>query len=306
MNTRAWLPIAALLGALIAVAAVVDMSRAPQVPVSAPATAMVPYASYVAGTGLTEIGRGNIAVGTPVAGIVSGVPVRVGEAVQAGQLLFRIDDRDLQARLPVARAQVAEAAAALAKPEHRLRFLAHLQQADASAVSAQMLSDLRDDAAAATATLAAARAQVDQLQADIARRRVLAPVAGRVLQVNIRVGEFVAGGTPPPLLLGDDRRIYLRVDIDESDAWRVDPQAPAVAFVRGNPAERASLRFEYLEPVVQAKTALSGQGTERSDVRVLQAIYSFARGGWPVYLGEQMDVFIQAPPLPGDGHARLR
>jgi hypothetical protein len=32
-------------------------------------------------------------------------------------------------------------------------------------------------------------------------------------------------------------------------------------------------------------------------VRVLQAIYSFDRSALPVYLGQQMDVFIQAPPL---------
>ena len=44
------------------------------------------------------------------------------------------------------------------------------------------------------------------------------------------------------------------------------------------------------------KTALTGQGTERTDVRVLQVIYSFERGDLPVYLGQQMDAFIRADP----------
>lgn len=109
-----------------------------------------------------------------------------------------------------------------------------------------------------------------------------------MLQVNTRIGEYAQGGgqSRPLLLLGDDSRVYLRVDIDENDAWRVHPQAPARAFVRGNPQLQSPLRFEYIEPVVAPKTALTGQGTERSDVRALQVIYSFERGTLPVYLGQ--------------------
>jgi hypothetical protein len=32
-------------------------------------------------------------------------------------------------------------------------------------------------------------------------------------------------------------------------------------------------------------------------VRVLQVIYSFERSALPVYLGQQMDVFIEAPQV---------
>ena len=91
---------------------------------------------------------------------------------------------------------------------------------------------------------------------------------------------------------------YTFVDIDENDAWRVQPNAPARAFVRGNPQLQVALRFENIEPYVVAKTSLTGQSTERSDVRVLQVIYSFERSSVPVYLGQQMDVFIEAPTVP--------
>jgi hypothetical protein len=127
-----------------------------------------------------------------------------------------------------------------------------------------------------------------------------------VLQVNTRVGEFVegAGRSAPPLLLGDDSRVFLRVDIDESDAWRIRPEAAARAYVRGNRNLAAVLHFEYLEPYVAPKTSLTGQSTERSDVRVLQVVYSFERGTLPIYLGQQMDVFIAAAPLPSPAAAR--
>ena len=32
-------------------------------------------------------------------------------------------------------------------------------------------------------------------------------------------------------------------------------------------------------------------------MRVMQLLYSFERGALPVYVGQQMDVFIEAPPL---------
>jgi len=87
-------------------------------------------------------------------------------------------------------------------------------------------------------------------------------------------------------------RLYLRVDIDENDAWRVRPATRGVAFVRGNPGVPIPLRFEYLEPYGTRKTSVTGQGSERTDLRVLQVVYSFEPTGSPVYLGQRMDAFI--------------
>lgn len=298
----------ALLGAAIAVFVVFDMNRPAPAPVAAAQAPTAPFASFVAGSGITESGRGNVAVGTAVPGIVSDVYVQVGDSVKAGDPLFRIDDRELQAQLAVAQARVAQADAAVSKPRHRLAFLARLQRKDGSAVSAQVLSDARDDALAAESALAAARAEAAQVEVEIARRLVRAPAPGRILQVNARVGEYVegAGQARPLLLLGGDARIYLRVDVDENDASRVRPQARARAYVRGDPRVQAPLRFEYIEPYVTPKSSLTGQSTERFDVRVLQVVYSFDPGALPVYLGQQMDVFIEAPPVAASTDAGQR
>lgn len=287
----------AIIGVAIALFVVVDSNRAPPTDRSDQRAETSPFASYVAGTGLTETGRGNVAIATGVPGIVSSVSVRVGDRVGAGDPLFEIDDRDLQARLQVARANVAQAEAALARPQHRLQFLLNLQARDRAAISREAVSNARDDLATAASALSVARAVVDQTQVDKQRLLVRAPTAGRVLQVNTRVGEFAAsdGSAKPLMLLGDDSRMYLRLDIDENDAWRVRADAPAQAFVRGNPHVMIPLHFEYIEPYVTPKTSLTGQSTERSDLRVLQVVYSFEPKAMPVYLGQQMDAFIQAP-----------
>ena len=93
--------------------------------------------------------------------------------------------------------------------------------------------------------------------------------------------------------------LHVRVDIDENDAWRVRSHALAMGFVPGNPDLKTSLQFQRLEPYVVPKVSLTGQGTERTDTRVLQAIYSFDPAALPVYVGQQMDVFIQALPALG-------
>jgi hypothetical protein len=45
------------------------------------------------------------------------------------------------------------------------------------------------------------------------------------------------------------------------------------------------------------RLSLTGDSTQRVDTRVLQVIYSFDQGALPVYVGQQMDVFIEAPPV---------
>jgi len=188
------------------------------------------------------------------------------------------------------------AEAALQQPRHQLSYSEDLAKRNPSFVSADVLTDLRDQVAIAEGNLSLAKAQVTQLQMEIERYTVRAPMAGRVLQLNLRTGEYVDGSVTPLVLFGDDRTLFVRVDIDESDAWRVDPGARATAFVRGNAALRIPLTFEYVEPHIIPKISLTGRSTERSDTRVLQVLYSFKRDALPAYVGQQLDVFIEAPP----------
>jgi hypothetical protein len=62
--------------------------------------------------------------------------------------------------------------------------------------------------------------------------------------------------------------------------------------MRGQASVSFPLRFVRVEPLVVGKSAFKGEGGERSDSRVLQVIYDFDAGTTPVYVGQQMDVFI--------------
>ena len=66
---------------------------------------------------------------------------------------------------------------------------------------------------------------------------------------------------------------------------------------RGNRALETPIHFARFEPYVVPKRSLTGDTTERVDTRVLQVLYQFHPGDLPVYVGQQMDVFIEAPPI---------
>ena len=52
------------------------------------------------------------------------------------------------------------------------------------------------------------------------------------------------------------------------------------------------MRFVRVEPFVVPKKSLTGENTERVDTRVLQVLYAIERTERPVYVGQQLDVFI--------------
>src|SRR2546427_8543772 len=88
---------------------------------------------------------------------------------------------------------------------------------------------------------------------------------------------------------------HVRVDVDEHEAWRVRPEAKATAAVRGNAERKTPLTFVRFEPFVLPKKSLTGDSTERVDTRVLQVIYRVEDDTLPLFVGQQTDVFIDAP-----------
>lgn len=304
------LPLIAALGLAVAIVVALQFERktAPGQPIAQPAQA--PFKSYIGGAGMVEASSNNIAIGTSLPGIVKAVLVKVGDKLKAGDALFQIDDRELRADLAVKQANLAKAKAAVAEAgaslhDARAQYALVRGVKDGRAVSvddvqkrhnAERLAEARLTSARVAVT--AAEAELKSTQTSIERLTVRAPIPCEVMQVNIRPGEYAQTGalSKPLMLLGNLDLLYIRVDIDENDAWRFKPETKAVASLRGNRELKADLSFVRVEPFVTAKTSLTGSSVERVDTRVLQVIYSFERRALPAYVGQQMDVFIDAPP----------
>jgi multidrug resistance efflux pump len=163
-----------------------------------------------------------------------------------------------------------------------------------------------EDREIARAAVKQAEALRDQTLADLDRLTVKAPISGEVLQINVRPGESVAPQPGPGLIvMGDTSTLLVRVSIDESDIPRLKLDAPALAYNRGTPQHEYKLKFLRVEPYVVPKTSLTGDNAERVDTRVLQVIYAIQKPSPTVYVGDLLDVFIDAggQPLPSTADA---
>ena len=265
-----------------------------------------PFRETLAATGIIEAARENVRIGAPKSGLVQKVFVGIGDRVKTGDPLLLLDNRETEARLATTRAQLAALKAALAYDEVQLadardQFV-RVQKLERSRIATEddfkrrefAMQAMEARVAKTRADIAAAQSQVEQTQIELAVLSVRAPRDGTVLQLNTRAGEFANTLSAESLLiLGDVDRFQIRADVDEQNAPLVEAQQPAVAFLKGDTKRKMTLRFVRIDPFVIPKRSLTGDSAERVDTRVLQIIFELDRPEFPIYVGQQVDVFIQ-------------
>lgn len=307
-----------------------------------------PYSATIAGAGLVEPRSENIHVASLVAGTVIEVRVKTGDRVEAGDVLFRLDDRQRNADVSVQQTEVQLSEAELSRWEHfprpedvlpgearveKARADVDLQQdqydrtldlvkhkvvpqqelilrkqslraaeasyAEAKAEDARTKAGTwKEDLLISRAKLRRAQELLRQAELEVERLTVRAPISGTVLKINIRPGEFVGAPAGSPLVvMGDIEKLHVRVDIDEQDLPRFQPGLPGQGYVRGDNSTTLPLKFVRVEPFAEPKKMLTNAGGERVDTRVLQVIYSI-EGSASVYVGQQLDVFLDSAPPP--------
>jgi len=270
-----------------------------------------PYESTVAASGIIEAANENVRIAPPVGGLIIKVFVVVGDQVAEGAPLLQLDDRELRAQLGVREAAIPPTQARIDEQRHRLEDL-EVQYKRLQAVHDRRA--ISEDDVKRTwyameankrvlvrnaADLEQAIAQRDETKLLLERLTVRAPRAGTILQVNVRAGEYaVVGATDPLVLLGDMQTLQVRADVDEVNAPLVKAGAPGVAYLKGSTTQSIPLQFARIEPYIVPKKSLTGDNTERVDTRVLQIIYRFERPTFPVYAGQQVDVFIERDTEP--------
>lgn len=285
--------------------------RSPSAPQREPAKAppALANAERVAGAGVVEPSSETIDIGAPLSGLVMNVAVSPGARVVPGQPLFTIDDRAVRAQLAEAQAAIGEARAAIAEAQSA-RATAGRQLAlyravdDPAAVARAEIVRVEGEAAAAAqrvalarARLAAAQARAGTARTELGRLTVRAPIAGEILTVAIRPGEYVStmGGTSQAFIqMGATDPLHVRIDIDEEQAPRVALGAAAIVSPRGDAGRQVKARFVRAEPLIVPKRSLTNSAQERVDVRVLQLIYSLPETNGAFRVGQQVDAFIPA------------
>lgn len=171
-------------------------------------------------------------------GQVSRLLVREGDDVTANQLLMELWNEDLQAEAQLAEREATASAAVAAQAcltadssERDAKRVVELKKKNL--VAEESVDRAVTAAQAQRAACRAAQARVDvsaarrtQVTALLHRTQLRAPFPGRVVELNVEVGEYVTPSPPgiptlPPIDLSDSKCIYVLAPLDEVDAPKV-------------------------------------------------------------------------------------
>lgn len=220
-----------------------------------------------------------VSVGARVSGQVETLAVRLGQAVQAGELIAQIDSQDQQntvrqaeAALANITAQIAAKEATLARAEavlERQQKLGSQSYATQEAIESATADVLvyRADLDALRAQKASAEVTVATARVALERTRITAPISGTVVAVVVKQGQTVnaAQAAPTIVKIADLSTMLVKAEISEADVMNVIAGQKVTFTTLGAPDMPFQAVVREIEP---APTAIETSDTISSDSAV--------------------------------------
>lgn len=145
-------------------------------------------------------------------GLVVQFPIRLGDRLEQGQLLVEIRTENLELRLEASSADLREAEARQNLAERNLSRAKELF--DSQIFSQQELDQSQFEFNAWEGRIERLRAEIKQIEDDIARSTIHAPFDGIVVSRQTEVGEWLGAGDPILDLMAVDN-LQISVDVPE-------------------------------------------------------------------------------------------
>lgn len=207
-------------------------SGMPSAPLRTAIAVPLPNSSAITADGYVEAVRQSV-LSTPVQGTLTSLTVQVGDRVQAGQVLARIDARAAQQAGKAGDAQVQVARASLDVARRTLT-----RQRDLHAkgfISVAALEQAEAEFAAAEAGLNAQMAQAGVAHAQTDFHVIRAPYAGIVSEVAVVLGDLAQPGRPL-ITLFDPMALRVTAMLPQSDSPAARTSAGYRIEIAGRPA----------------------------------------------------------------------
>ncbi|WP_146203610.1 efflux RND transporter periplasmic adaptor subunit [Azospirillum sp. TSH100] len=254
----------ALFSARSAHAPVAPVASAAPVAASVPLPAPPPSSGLV-GSGYVVAPR-SVAIKPQAGGRVATLDVELGQRVQAGQILGRLDmaqallnRRIAQSNVDMAVARVASAEAELSQsldPLRRLEALAPRGIASEASVADARLkaARLRHEVNVQNRALETSRLYLEQAELDLEHLVIRAPFTGTVVNIATVPGQVVSsgesGGSDPSVLmtLVDTDTLFVDVDIAETNIAGIAPGQPARVVLDAYPKQERAASVLLIEP----------------------------------------------------------
>jgi len=260
----------------------------PALSVTAAATTIRAEGQFVAYPGA------EVTVGSEIAGRIISLPVDEKSVVKKGQLLVALDASETQASLAEARAHIQETAAEVTATQADVARMEAL--AESHAISRQELDHARRDNDAAIARRDAAIATAMQLEAHLAKTRIVAPISGVVTARLVQPGETVDANTKL-VTVADLHRTRIEAEVDEYDAGKIALGAPVTVTAEGYGTRTWKGAVEEIPDGVVARRLKPDDPGKPTDTRVLMVKIALTEPT-PFKLSQRVQVAI-TPALRG-------
>jgi multidrug efflux system membrane fusion protein len=195
-----------------------------------------------------------VAVRTRLDSQIARVLVQDGQRVEAGQPLFELDARQLEA-------QRQQAEAVLARDEAQLAYARrNMARKQPQISSAAAIDEARTNVEALQAAVRADRASLENLAVQRSYTRILAPIAGRLGTIAYKTGSIVKASDAQPLVtINQLRPIYVAFSVPQTHLGRIqaalaEGAVMATATMPETNAAPQQGRVAYLENAVDAST----------------------------------------------------
>ncbi|WP_429164795.1 efflux RND transporter periplasmic adaptor subunit [Aeromonas rivipollensis] len=239
----------------------------------------------------------------PGGGVVEQIAVKAGDRVARGDLLLTLWSEDIRADLSRARAQQAlgktqreercsEATYYEREAQRLATLLAKNLTSRTLAEQAQNLAHTRRYICRASRQQERVdEALVAQVEARLAERRLQAPFAGVVAEVNSKLGEYMTPSPPgvamPPVIdLIDDRCLYVSAPIDEVDAARLKVGQRARVLLDAMPGRDFVATVTRIAPYVK-------ELEKQARTVEVEAVLTAPPGDVPLLIGYSADLEVE-------------
>lgn len=220
-------------------------------------------------------------ISAQVSARIIALPFDEGDEVRKGDVVVRLDDRDLAAALDAARARAraeearltgAEADLAEAKAEQtRQQGLYETKDISLAALEASEARYKRAESnlAQITESIEIAKAQIRQAEKDLDNTVITSPIDGIVTALNADVGELVVIGTlnnPGSIIMqiADLSKILVRARVDESNVSLVSQGQDATVYLNAYPDKQFKGKVRFMK--LQREIWRDGSGYVEAEV----------------------------------------
>ncbi len=164
------------------------------------------------------VGTDEVKVQSKVSGNVVEKFVVGGQFVEAGQLLFKIDDRQYQSQVMAARASLAQAEVNYQNAKIDLERNEMLYKENA--IAEQLVTTQAALVKAQEAAVSAAEANLKLAMENLADTEIYSPMPGQLGVDDVAIGTFVGAGTTTLVTIGSMDPIFAQFSISENEYLR--------------------------------------------------------------------------------------